>query len=154
VQTRKPTWDRVLYRQGLSCCPPAFRREYADEMLRDFDDARDDAVAVGRRHLWIWRALILFDLVRTILSQWWLSGWPAIAVVSAALPIVMAGSIAGVFRRTVFSVPLDVPHADTLGLVLLTTVFVVVIATTILFTTWVSFSVRRRQRPGCSKRGL
>jgi hypothetical protein len=152
---RQTVVDRWIYRAGLACCPPAFRREYASEMLRDFDAGRNEAAAATKpRELWFWRLAVLVDLARTMITQWGRSGLPVIALVSASLPLLLAGAMANLFSNTRFTLPTDTPDAESIGLVLLASVVVVVIATAILFTTWATHATRRRSRPGCSKRAV
>lgn len=147
--------DRALYRTGLRCCPPAFRREYAGEMLRDFDMARIDASTASRRgEIWSWRLAVLVDLVRTVVAEWLRSGLPVLIVVASSLPLLLAGAVANFFKDMRFTLPPNTPDAESIGLVLLASVLVVVIAMTILFTAWATRATRRPSRPACSKRAL
>jgi hypothetical protein len=138
--------DVRLYRACLRACPPAFLREYGDEMVRDFDDAREEAAAAGGRALWRLRFLMAIDLLRTMVTQWTRTGWPVIGLVSLMAPLTLAAGLAAVARRATFAIPRDTVHAEMLGVLLLATVSVFLIATTIALTLWAARPVRRRRR--------
>jgi hypothetical protein len=138
--------DVRLYRACLRACPPAFLREYGDDMTRDFGDARDEAAARGRHALWALRLLMTLDLLRTIGTQWTRTGWPVIGLVSVMAALSMAAGLAAVARRATFVIPGDVVHAEALGLLLLATISVLLVATTIALTLWAAKPVRRRRR--------
>ena len=138
--------DARVYRAALRLCPTAFRREYADEMTRDFADARDEAAGAGGRAVWRLRLLMAFDLARTAAVQWTRTGWPVIALTSVACALVVAEGMASVARRAVFDIPADTEQAELMGLVLLAATSVCLIAMTIVLTLWVGRSTRRRRR--------
>jgi hypothetical protein len=145
--------DRVLYRAGLACCPPAFQREYAAEMLRDFDSGRREALASARPlDIWSWRVALLLDLVRTVGVEWSRTSLPAVAIVSATLPLLLAGVGASLFRQTRFTLPTTTPDAESIGLVLLASVVVLVIAMTMLAAVWATRLVRRPPPRSCFRR--
>jgi hypothetical protein len=138
--------DVHLYRACLRACPPAFLREYGDEMIRDFVDARDEAAAEGRHALWRLRLLMALDLLRTIGTQWTRTGWPVIGLVSVMAALSVAAGLAAVARRATFVIPGDAVHSEALGLLLLATISVFLIAVTIALTLWTARPVRRRRR--------
>jgi hypothetical protein len=138
--------DVRLYRACLRACPSAFLREYGDEMVRDFSDARDEAAAESRRALWRLRLLMAIDLLRTMGTQWTRTGWPVIGLVSLMATLSLAAGLAAVARRATFVIPGNAVHADALGLLLLATISVCLIATTIALTLWAARPVRRRRR--------
>jgi hypothetical protein len=145
--------DRSLYRAGLFCCPPAFRRDYGAEMLRDFDEARTEACSTGRvRDLWAWRLSFSLDLIRTAAAEWVRSGFPLVVLAALPVPLLLAGGAMNLLRGIRFSLSPDTPDAESIGLVLLSSVVVVLVAMTILFTTWAARSVRPRPRTRCFKR--
>jgi hypothetical protein len=138
--------DVRLYRACLRACPPAFLREYGDEMVRDFGDARKEAAAAGGRALWRLRLLMAIDLLRTAVTQWIRTGWPVISLVSVIATLFLAAGLAAVARRATFVIPEDAAHSEALGVLLLATIAVFLIATTIALTLWAARPVRRRRR--------
>jgi hypothetical protein len=138
--------DVRLYRACLRACPPAFLREYGDEMVRDFSDAREEAAAAGGRVLWRLRLLMAIDLLRTTVTQWTRTGWPVISLVSVMATLFLAAGLAAVARHATFVIPGDAAHSEALGVLLLATISVFLIATTIALTLWAARPVRRRRR--------
>lgn len=134
------------YRLALWLCPPVFRREHGDEMLRDFDDARGEAVVNGNGALWTLRFAIALDLVRTFGAQWLRTGLPAIALVSASLQLVVAEGLAKIFHTVRVPMPDNLPDEDVLGVLLIAITVVVLIGMTITLNLWVSRMNRRRLR--------
>ena len=137
--------DCRLYRAALSLCPAGFRREHGDEMARDFDEARGEAAATGDRALWILRVLMAVDLVRTFGIQWLRTGVPAIGLASILVSLALAEGLATVARRARIEIPVNPAHAEILGVLLLAVTSVLVIATTIVVSLWVSPARRRRR---------
>jgi len=136
-----------LYRAGVWLCPPAFRRDYGGQMLQDYADARHDAAASGRpADRWRFRAQMFVDLARTISWQWVRSGIPIVALVSAAVPLLLAQAITGVFSRIRFDLPAQGADADAVALFLIATTTVMLVASTITIAVWAAKPARRRQR--------
>ena len=136
-----------LYRVALTLSPPAFRREYAAEMMLDAADARAEAMASGRPNgLWRWRAQMALDLLRTLSVQWLRSGLPGIALVALSVPLVLTSGLAAVARRVRFDIPATLPDAEVIALVLLSALVVCIIALTIVFASWTSRLLRRVRR--------
>jgi hypothetical protein len=138
--------DVRLYRACLRACPPAFLREYGDEMVRDFAEAREEAAVAGGRALWRLRLLIALDLLRTVGTQWTRNGWPVIGLVSLVAPLTLAAGLAAIAQHAIFVIPPDAVHAEMIGVLLLATVSVFLIAMTIALTLWAARPVRRRRR--------
>jgi hypothetical protein len=138
--------DVRLYCACLTACPPAFRHEYGDEMVRDFSEAREEASVAGGQALWRLRLLIAVDLFRTVLTQWARNGWPVIGLVSVIVPLCLAAGMATLARHVTFVIQPDAAQAEGIGVVLLATVSVFLIAMTIALTLWASRPVRRRRR--------
>jgi hypothetical protein len=138
--------DGRLYRAALSFCPAGFRREYGDEMARDFDEARGEAAATGDRALWILRLLMAADFVRTFGIQWLRTGFPAVGLASILVTLVLAEALATVARRARIQMPANAAHAEILGVLLLAVTSVVLIAMTIVVSLWVSRPRRRGRR--------
>jgi hypothetical protein len=97
--------DGRLYRAALSLCPAGFRFEHGDEMARDFDEARGEAVATGDRALWIFRLLMAVDFARTFGVQWLRTGFPLIGLASVLVPLALAEALATVARRATIRCP-------------------------------------------------
>ena len=137
--------DVRLYRAALLACPPAFRREFAAEMTRDFEEARAEAAAVGtRRAIWGVRAHMAHDLLRTAARQWMRSGWPGIVAAAILGPFAGASALASLWPTSVLELPANTPNADVLALALLIAIVFFVIASTIIFT--LAFAGRRKPR--------
>ncbi len=148
-----------IYGAALWLCPPAFRRQYGDQMLRDFIEARDDArakacddataeVGAGGRGRAVRRfaAQMAIDLARTIAVQWVRGGGLAIVAAAIVCSLTLAGLLAGFAQRLRVDVPPRNLELDTLFVVLLVSVIVIVLASTIIFTQWFAASIRRPAR--------
>jgi len=142
---RLPTFlDASSYRAGLRLCPPAFRREYAEQMLQDFEDAcREAADAGGMGRLQLQMGL---DLIRTVVVQWFRSGWPVIMLVSVLPMLAAMAGLARLVGRAKFDIPENLPDSEAIGLVLIATVTVFLVATTIVLTLWATRPRRRIRR--------
>jgi hypothetical protein len=115
-------------------------------MIRDFGEAREEASAAGGRALWRLRLLMSVDLLRTVGTQWTRTGWPVIGLVSLTAALTLAGALATLGRHTAFVIPPEVANAETIGVLLLATISVFLIAMTIALTLWAARPVRRRRR--------
>jgi hypothetical protein len=142
---RRPTFlDASSYRAGLRLCPPAFRREYSDQMLQDFEDACREAVdAGGMGRL---RLQMGLDLIRTLGVQWFRSGWPVIMLLSVLPMLAALTGLAPLVGRANFAIPTDRPDSEAIGLVLIATITVFLVATTIVLTLWATRPRRRIRR--------
>jgi len=142
---RLPTFlDASSYRAGLRLCPPAFRREYADQMLQDFEDAcREAADTGGMGRLQLQMGL---DLIRTLGVQWFRSGWPVIMLLSVLPMLAALTGLAPLVGRANFEIPTDRPDSEAIGLVLIATITVFLVATTIVLTLWATRPRRRIRR--------
>jgi len=109
--------DVSVYRAALYLCPPAFRREFAPQMIRDFDEARQEAAVSGdaRRRLWPFRARMTGDLVKTAVWQWLRTGWPVIVALAMTTSLAAAAALASLWPRAVFPLSLDSPDADVMA---------------------------------------
>ena len=144
-----PSLDGRLYRAALSLCPAGFRREHGDEMARDFDEARGEALADGDGALWILRILMAVDLVRTFGIQWLRSGFPAIGLASILVTLALAEGLSTLALRARFApfqMPANPVDAEVLGLLLLAVMSVMLIAMTIVISLWVNRPRRRGRR--------
>jgi len=146
--TSSQSVDVWTYRALLALYPPAFRREFHDEMLEDFVLALGEARASGPRAVRQFRRHTVIDAAYSLPLQWFRSAWPALLGALLVLPVFWGswlGSHLG--KRTRFVLPAGSPERDVLGLVLLATVSVVLIATTIIVTVlFTSPHLRRRSR--------
>jgi len=145
--------DARLYRAALWLCPASFRDEYADEMLADFREAHGEASMQGDRAVWKLRLLMALDLARTFGVQWARTGWPVIALLSVIVGLGLAEGAATLARHARFELPTDPAYAETIGVLLLATISVFVIAIVIVIVPWVMRPIRRgrRERP-CYRR--
>jgi hypothetical protein len=129
--------DARLYRTGLRLCPGEFRQDHAGEMACDFEDARREAAAAGTKGLWMFRLLFGADLARTLLVQWMRTGLPAIGVVAVLVPLLLANAVATASRFLTTRVRIEQLPSDAVGVILLSSVAVMVIVATIVFNHWV-----------------
>ena len=90
--------DARIYRGSLNLFPAGFRRDFSDDMLRDFEDDRNQALE--SRHavaMWTFRVRMLRDFTRTLGVQWLRTGLPAIGGLAMATTLVfIVGSRSGV----------------------------------------------------------
>ena len=152
MATTAESLDCRLYRAGLALCPASFQREHAAEMAEDFVEALDEASrARDRAALWRLRAEYGVDLVRTVGVQWTRSGAPLICLAALLVSLTLIEALASfVVKRSTFTLPADLADADLIGLLILATVSVFIVASTICITWWASRPIRR---PGASRRG-
>jgi hypothetical protein len=139
------SFESRFYRAALSLCPAGFRRDHGDEMARDFEEARQEA-AGSSGAIWMVRACMSIDLVRTLAVQWVRTGLPVIAVASIVLSLAIALAIAAVARSVSIRMPSGFEQEDTIVVLFMAQVSVVLIATTILISLWVGGLMRPRRR--------
>ena len=134
-----------IYRTALYLYPPGFRREFAGEMARDFEEATIDAWRATR-----WRGVLGLwmhtsaDLAATALVQWLRSGLPAIALTSAALAILSVGMAAQYLPRISVPTPLTEADRDLVTLIVMVIVVLMIVAAILVFNLWFSRSLVRR----------
>jgi len=140
--------DRRLYRAALALCPASFQREYAAQMVEDFAEALGEAsTARDRTAVWRLRGEYGFDLVRTFGVQWVRSGLPLVGLAALAITFTLVEVLANfVVKRSTFVLPADLANADLIGLLILATVSVFIVASTICITLWAAPSMRRPSR--------
>jgi hypothetical protein len=136
-----------MYRAALYLCPPEFRREFSDEIVRVFEDARREiAGADARESLWAFRARIAADLAATIVRQWLRTGWPYIALAAIASPVIVIALVTGLFTLAAARVPRVEADNDVMVLALLSATVVLLIAGTIILTLWFTRPLLYRRR--------
>ena len=133
-----------MYRAALSLCPAGFRRDHGDEMARDFDQARQEATDTAA--IWMVRACMSIDLVRTLAVQWVRTKLPIIAVASIVIALAIAEALAAIARRASVRMPVGMEHEDTVVVLFMAEILVVLIAMTILISLWVGRLTRPRRR--------
>jgi len=136
-----------VYHAALFLCPPAFRREFSAEMVRDVADQIDEArVSRGAgAPLVLWMRLGA-DLVATAAIQWLRTGAPVLAACSLIAALAATRVAANVLLHQALPVP-EAPHdRDVLTLLLLTGTVLLVIVATIVFTFWFAHPASRRLR--------
>jgi hypothetical protein len=141
------SFDERLYRHALLLYPPAFQREFAPEMLVDFESGRLDALAAGRPSaVWRFRRQMVHDLLVTLVMQWIRSGWPIILLLAAAAPAVLAAGLASVWPPRMLAFPEGGADLEAFAAVMLTMFVLLLIATIILITSWSAHFTRHRGR--------
>jgi hypothetical protein len=132
---------------ALFLCPPAFRREFSEEILRVFDEARQEAqLSAGGSGLWLFRARMIADLAITIARQWLRTGWPVMASLAIVYPLTAASALASLWRRLPFRMPRATADSDLLMLELLAAVVLLIVAATIILTLWFTRPLLYRRR--------
>jgi hypothetical protein len=143
----RTTLDIRIYRASLGLFPPAFQRDFSDDMLRDFEDDLNDVLQEGRAvSLWSFRARMLRDVTRTLGVQWLRTGWPMIIVLAMAFTLTFMSVLAQVFLNVVIQLPSGSSDQDVIALEMLTVVVLLFIVATILLTMWSGRIVRRGTR--------
>jgi hypothetical protein len=142
MRARRP-FDTRVYAAVLHLLPPVFRDAFAGDMLQDFQDGRREA---GRRGRLPFLMRTLGDLGRTVARQWWRTGWPVILASAAAIPLLLASTVAALWPRDPFPVSPALPDRDAIVFSLLAIVVLFVITSTVLITLWTNQLVRRRLR--------
>jgi hypothetical protein len=140
--------DTRAYQAAQYLYPPAFRREYSQEIVRVFNEARHEQVA-SRGALWAFRARMSADLASTIVWQWIGTGWPLVMVISMMsmlYPLVAASALVSLERSGPAVLSIENPDADVIALTLLAAIVLVVIATTIILTLWFTRPLLYRRR--------
>ena len=133
-----------IYRTALYLYPPGFRREFAGEMARDFEEATVEVWRATR-----WRGVLALwmhtgtDLATTAVVQWLRSGLPAIALASAAFAI-LSVSAAAQFPRVSIPTQLTEADRDVVTVLLLVVVVLMIVAAVLVFNLWFSRSLVRR----------
>jgi hypothetical protein len=142
-----PGSGATLYRAAVFLYPPAFRKEFAPDMVRDFADASDetwaDRGAAGLLLLWHQTTM---DLLLTLMWQWWRTGLPAIGALSLLPSLAASIGIARLARALPLNVVLPRHDQETLTLLMLIATVVLLIAATIVFTHWFTAPLRNRRR--------
>lgn len=138
--------ETAIYKAALFLYPPAFRREFSGEMLRDFDDARQEPhVLADRRQLWALRGRMAADLATSIPLQWARSGWPAIVALSLAGPLLSGVAAGTLVRPADFTIPSGTDQDDLLAMLVVVLLMLFIVVATIIFTFWFThFRLRRR----------
>jgi hypothetical protein len=140
------TFDARLYQVALLLFPPAFRRQFSGEMLRDFEEGRDEACLDGRAELWHFRAHIVLDLVRALGRQWLRDGWPLILLSAVAGPMATSYAVLQLFGQPGFRMQFDGADAELLAIELIVCVVLLIIMSTLVFSLWLSQLMRRPTR--------
>jgi hypothetical protein len=136
----------------LFVLPPAFRREFGDEMTCDFTDALAEMQAVrGPAPLRLW-VVAVADVLRSAPRLWLETGLPLIAGVAAVLGLAVATAAARL--RPAVPIPEVTDDRDLRLLIVLVAVVLVVIANTLIVSLWFlrPLLTRHRTLTPCSKR--
>jgi hypothetical protein len=141
--------DTRIYRAALYLYPPEFRRDFAPEILRVFEEARRDTQTGEADGLWAFRARMAADLAGAIVLQWLRSGWPSIAVMATLVPLIAASAVASLPRLAAFAPQAAAADDDARAMALLldmVLVVLVVIVATIFMTFWFTRPLLDRRR--------
>ena len=145
-EPRRKSIGGTLYSSALFLCPPAFRRQFAEEMARDVDETIEEARRAGRPALpalWIG---IGFDLMKTVIVQW-LRVRPAVLFLcSLAAAIVASSGGPRIPPHGRIGPPAAAAAPDLLALIILACAALLIVAATIVFTVWLSRPLLRRHR--------
>jgi hypothetical protein len=139
---------------SLYLLPPAFRREFGEEMTCDFADSVADTADTGPRPAPLFLLVrAVLDLLRSAPRLWLESGLPFIVAAAAILGLIVAATAARL-RPTALPVPDLGNDRDVRTLILLVAVVIVVIANTLIVSLWFlrPLLTRDRKLTACSKR--
>ncbi len=137
----------LVYRGALFLYPPAFRRDFGPDMVRDFTDASHEAwTAAGRTGLALLWHQVALDLLLTASRQWLRTGLPLLAVLSILPAIGAASAIARLLAHTATPLHVQPEHQETFTLMLLIASVLLIIAATIVFTLWFTRPLLYRRR--------
>lgn len=124
----------AVYTALLALYPPAFRREFASDMIQDFEDASHEAWANDRWNgvlsLWVFTSA---DVACNVPAQWLRSGRllvTGLALVTATSCVAVVGVID---PRVPYTMTSSSPERDGLLVLILITTVVVIIAATVIF---------------------
>jgi hypothetical protein len=122
------------YKALVNLYPPTFRRQFASEMVCDFEEATCEAWREGRRlavvRLWM---QIGADLAWTLAAQWLRHGLPVVTILSALGTSMFVFAVTSLLRHTPRAIAPG-PAEDLKVLILLTAIVVVLSAAVIVFT--------------------
>jgi hypothetical protein len=139
--------DARVYRAALYLYPPAFRRDFAQEIVRLFDETRQDVLMESSVNgLWRFRARTIADLSVAIVRQWLRTGWPLIAALSVLYPLTAASALSSLWRRLLIVLPRDSADPDVALLEMLAAVVTLIVAATIILTFWFTRPLLERHR--------
>ena len=146
MSSRQPL-DTRIYRGSFSLFPAAFRRDFSEDMLRDFEDDRHEAATSGHAaFIWVFRMRMLRDFTRTLGVQWVRTGWPLIGALAMMLTLMSTTAVASVLSRMDLRLPSGSPDEEVIAVMMLTVVVLLFIVATILLTMWSGRIVRRSAR--------
>lgn len=153
--TRAHSVAARFYRSLLFLYPAEFRREFGNEMARDFDEASREAWHAGG-----WPGLVALDiwitadLLTAVVRQWIRAGSPTLVLVSSTVVVASASAMtqAAVARAVLqgrMRHPVVPPTSSRISDMFSTTTLAVallIIAATIIFTLWSAHAPWRRHR--------
>jgi hypothetical protein len=134
----------TLYGLALNLYPPAFRREFGAEMLRDFCESSQEQRPNGLLRLW---GHTLADLLWTLIVEWSRTLTPVIALMAATATFLSLEMLCHVIQPPRLSdMSTRTSDADMLTLETLVTTVLLVVVAVLLITHWSvrPFGDRRR----------
>jgi hypothetical protein len=124
----------AVYKILLALYPPAFRREFASDMIQDFEDASHDAWAndhwKGVLSLWVFTG---FDVMRNMPAQWIRSRTLIVTALGLMTATSCAAGVGMLNLRVPYTLRPSSPERDGVLMLILVTTIVVIIAATIIF---------------------
>ena len=136
--------DARIYRASLRLLPAAFRRDFSEDMLRDFTEGLDEARQRGHASArWLFRGRLFTDLALTFGLQWLRSGWPIAAMLATGITLASTAALASACLNLVILLPSGSADQDVIALEMLTVVVFLLIVATVLMTMWSARIVRR-----------
>ncbi len=124
----------AVYTALLALYPPAFRREFASDMIQDFEDASHEAWDndswKGVLSLWVFTSA---DVARNVPAQWLRSGTLIVTALALMSTAACAAAVGMLDLRVPYTMRSSSPERDVVLLLILTTTIVVIIAATVIF---------------------
>ena len=142
------TMGVVAYRAAVQLYPAEFRREFGPEMTRDFVQAMRDAANEHARGsvLRLW-AHVGADFLCSLILQWIRTGMPVALLIAGGFSFGGIALIASFMAvRPSALVPPPTIDAEMVALFLIAIGLLLVIASTICVTLWITRSFLRRSR--------
>jgi hypothetical protein len=125
---------QTLYKALLGLYPSAFRREFASDMIQDFEEASHEAwTNTGWRGLLSFAFFTAADVARSVLMQWLRSGRLLVMGLAFAIAAACATIIGMLDLRVPYIIRPSSPERDGVLMLILVTTIIVVIAATIVF---------------------
>ena len=124
----------AMYKVLLALYPGAFRRQFAADMVEDFDEATREAWANDqwRGVLSVW-LFVCADVLRNVPVEWLRSGSLIIAAIAVVSATFCAAVVSTLDLRVPYTMNSSSPEREGVLVLILATTILVIIAATVVF---------------------